>query len=393
MEDLHLDQTQATRVTDLYSGIKVGRGGNNFYAFEIICSQNTLINMALILLNRMGDSNIKEGIWKRLFNLLFNSNEPDDELLIMWTQYKAENLHRSDIRKAIESLKDYLHKDSRKHFCDINSEGNVNDDSLLASPVKYQLPKEVIDKLCDLSIGENGGAVSILAAMRKCAQLDDNFWRLLFTAIRDREVDVISEEKRIPILEGGQTKHMSMTNIEQKFNLENPDLLTAQKAVPDQMIHDDLIDAHFNTKSVRESLKRSYDERFFEAKKTIAEEHPKLTNELVEKQAAAQAKTETKELREAKLLQHRVAMMAEDEVQKSILAAMREFGIPVYVLRGVNTYDNIGKFLERFDIKMSMLKAFKSGDSKGTLECEHDIGIFALPPSGPLVSFNQVVKP
>ena len=137
---------------------------------------------------------------------------------------------------------------------------------------------------------------------------------------------------------------------------------------------------------------RSYDKRFFEAKKTIAEEHPKLTNELVEKQAAAQAETETKELRGAKLLQHRVAMMAEDEVQKSILAALKKFGIPGYVFRGVNTYDDIGKFLEGFDMKMSLLKAFKPGDSKRTLECEHDIGIAALPPSGPLASFVQVFK-
>jgi len=98
--------------------------------------------------------------------------------------------------------------------------------------LKYQLPKELIDKLCDLSIGENGGAVSILVAMRKCAHLDDSFWLLLFAAIRDREVDAISEEKKIPILEGGQVKHMSMADIEQKFILENPDLLTAQRCIP-----------------------------------------------------------------------------------------------------------------------------------------------------------------
>ena len=214
----------------------------------------------------MGDANTKEEFWKRLFNLLFNNKEPDDELPNMWAQFKAGNLHGSDIRTAIESLKDYLHEDVRKKLSDINSEGNVDEDSLLA--VKYQLPNKVIDKLCDLSISETSAEASILAAMRECPQLDDNFWRLLFTAIRDREVDVISEEKRIPILEGGQTKHMSMTNIEQKFNLENPDLLTAQRAVPDQMIHDDLIDAHFNTESVRESLKRSYEKKLTAAKTT-----------------------------------------------------------------------------------------------------------------------------
>ena len=255
--------------------------------------------------------------------------------------------------------------------------------------MKYQLPNEVIDKLCDLSIGETSAEASILAAMRRCGQLDDDFWRLLFTAIRDREVDVISAEKRISILEGGQVKHMCMTDIEQKFKLENRDLLTGQRCIPDQLIHDDLIDAHFNTKSVRESLKRSYEKKLTEAKTTLAKDNPKLTTEEVEKKVATQAKMETKELREAKLLQHRVANMAEDEVQRSILAAMKEFGIPGYVFRGVNTYKNIGKFLQGFDMKMSMLKAFKSGD-KSSLECEHDIGIDALPPPGPLVSFVQV---
>ena len=41
----------------------------------------------------MGDPNTKEEFWKRLFNLLFNNNEPDDDLPNMWAQFKAENLH------------------------------------------------------------------------------------------------------------------------------------------------------------------------------------------------------------------------------------------------------------------------------------------------------------
>ena len=60
----------------------------------------------------MGDDNTKEEFWKRLFNLLFNNKESDDKLPNMWAQFKAENLHRSDIRTAIESLNDYLH-----NFC------------------------------------------------------------------------------------------------------------------------------------------------------------------------------------------------------------------------------------------------------------------------------------
>ena len=316
----------------------------------------------------------------------------------MWAQFKKENLHRSDIRTAIESLKDYFHEDTRKNLCDINTEGNVDEGSLLASPVKYKLPNTVIDKLCNLiNLSEE---VGILAAMRECSQLDNDFWRLLFTATRDREVDVISEERRIPISEGGQTKLMSLRDIEQKFILENPDLLTAQRCIPDQMIHDDLIDAHFNTESVRESLRKSYEKKLTETKTTLAEDNPKWTSDEVERQAAAQAKQETKESREAKQLQHRVAMKAEDHAQKSILWAMKEFNIPVYVFRGVNTYRDIGTHLgEGFGFKMSVLKAFKSDNSESkeaktenTLECENDISAIALPPSGPLVSFIQVGK-
>ena len=348
----------------------------------------------LVFGNRMGEANANE-TWKRLFDLLFNNKEPDDGLPDMWAQFKKEHLHRSDIRTAIESFKNHLlREDVRKKFSDMSSHENAGEVNLLSmsesSLDQYQLLDNVIDKLSDLSIDENGGESDILTLMRECSLLDDDFWRLLFTAIRDRKVR-ISEERRIPILEGGQTKHMSLADIEQKFISENRDILTAQRSVPDQMIHEDLIDAQFNTEYVRESLKRCFDVNFSEAKKTLAEDNPKWTNNEVERQAAAQAKQDTRESKEAQQLNRRVAMTAEHVVQKSILRAMEEFGIPVYVFRGVNTYDDIGKFLdEGFGFKMSRLKAFKSCSSKSTPECENDISAMALLPSGPLVSFVQV---
>ena len=91
----------------------------------------------------------------------------------------------------------------------------------------------------------------------------------------------------------------------------------------------------------------------------------------------------------AKALQKRVAMRAEYDVQRSIKRAMEEYNIPVYIFRGVNTYDDVGRFLESFGLKMSKLKAFKSR-SESTLECEHDIATLALLPCGPLISFTQV---
>ena len=92
---------------------------------------------------------------------------------------------------------------------------------------------------------------------------------------------------------------------------------------------------------------------------------------------------------EAKALQNRVAMKAEYDVQRSIKRAMEEYNIPAFIFRGVNTYDDVGRFLESFGLKMSKLKAFKSR-AECTLECEHDIATLALLPCGPLISFTQV---
>ena len=131
--------------------------------------------------------------------------------------------------------------------------------------------------------------------------------------------------------------------------------------------------------------------RFSEAKATMAGENPKWKTDQLDKQAAAQAKKETKESKEAQMLQHSVAMKAEEEVQWSIQRAMAKFNIPVHIFRGVNTYDEVGRLLESFDIPMSRLKCFKPGETKKhSLECEHDIGAMALLPTGPLVSFVQV---
>ena len=133
----------------------------------------------------MGEANTK-GIWKTLFDLLFNNKEPDDELPDMWAQFKKGHLHRSEIRTAIDSFKDFLPEDVRKKFCELNSEGSAGEVSSTmteCSLEEFQLLNDFMGKLFDLSIDENGGEAEILDLMRKCDLLDDNFWRLLFTDV------------------------------------------------------------------------------------------------------------------------------------------------------------------------------------------------------------------
>ena len=330
-----------------------------------------------------------DGFWKELFNLLFNNSESDEKMPNFWALFKSANLRKSDIRAALETFQESLHEDTREKLCNKKSAENEIDVSSVPpkeESSRYRIREEVLEKLCDLNLSGNCNASSVLSCLRESSYLDDNFWRLLFTAIRDSQVEEISKERKMRILEGGQTKDMSMEDIERKFISENPDLLSVQKCVPDQMIHEDLIDAQFNTDHVRECLRRSYEKKL--ASESLVRDNPNRTTEGIKKQA----KQEIKDSKEAKLLQKRVAMIAEEKVQKSILSAMKKFNIPVYVFRGVNTYSSIGKFLESFGMKMSTLKAFKAKDSnsKCTLECEHDIATLALLPSGPLASFVQV---
>ena len=105
--------------------------------------------------------------------------------------------------------------------------------------------------------------------------------------------------------------------IEEKFSTEHPHILKTCTVVPDQMIHEDLIDAQFNTKSVRQSLRRSYEQKFQDAKTLLVQSNTKLTEEETEKQAAGQARQETKESKETKQLEHRVAQSSQLDSENS----------------------------------------------------------------------------
>jgi hypothetical protein len=55
----------------------------------------------------MSEANTKE-FWKELFFRLSNNKQPDDQLPLMWAQFKTSQLNRSDIEAAIESFKNQL---------------------------------------------------------------------------------------------------------------------------------------------------------------------------------------------------------------------------------------------------------------------------------------------
>ena len=111
--------------------------------------------------------------------------------------------------------------------------------------------------------------------MKECTELKDDTWRLLFTAIRDGVSCLISRDKKVPIVMGGQARLMTLQEIEEKLIQEDPGILTSQSCVPNQMIHNDLMDAQFNTENFRESLKELYENKLSKARQTLAENNPR----------------------------------------------------------------------------------------------------------------------
>ena len=59
-------------------------------------------------------------IWKRLFFVLYNNNQPDDDLPTMWTSFKAEGFQDAHLMAAIESFGHLLQevvRDKLKGVC------------------------------------------------------------------------------------------------------------------------------------------------------------------------------------------------------------------------------------------------------------------------------------
>ena len=125
-------------------------------------------------------------IWKRLFFVLHNNKQPDDELPTMWIPFKAGNLQDGDLETAIESI-------------------------------SHLLQENVREKLKSLCSAKKTGKTNLLYSMEADSLLKDDFWYLLFRAFRDRGCSPIDDNLKISILEGGQMKQMTMEELEDIF--------------------------------------------------------------------------------------------------------------------------------------------------------------------------------
>ena len=57
-----------------------------------------------------------------MLHLLFDNKEPVEELANKWAQFKKEQLHKNNLRRAFESIQDHLQRDAQINFLDTNGE-------------------------------------------------------------------------------------------------------------------------------------------------------------------------------------------------------------------------------------------------------------------------------
>ena len=103
----------------------------------------------------------------------------------------------------------------------------------------------------------------------------------------------------------------------------------------------------------------------------------------LDKQSERRALNEMRDSKEMQYLQQRESLCAEDHVQKTIMAAAGGRDYPFHIFRGMNTYQDVGQFLEGLGIKLSKLRS-------SSRECETDVTLIAQTSDGPAASFLQV---
>ena len=274
-------------------------------------------------------------------------------------EFKSDHVTLEDIKDAFQENATYLSNEARGRFSQLCAQSESSSD--------------LFDRMKgELSFGNME-------------------WGALARSLRDRQSSPLDKNQTLDVVEGGVMIQMTMKDLEEKFLEENPTLIASQKCVPEVLIHNDHSEALTNKEAVMHDLKGEY-EKLCESKKTEMKlDNPNRRVEEIERQASKEALEEIKNTRAAQALKQRESLCAEDSVQKSILRAAKTLGIPVHIFRGVNSYQHVGQFLEAFGIPCSRLKSFQALNQRSSKECENDILAVALPSSGPVVTFVQVI--
>ena len=167
--------------------------------------------------------------------------------------------------------------------------------------------------------------------------LPEEFWQKLFLCLRDKGCKnvTIETEQVVKIRIAGIERELTLDSLDQNVLEDYGDLLTTQTAIPEIMIpQDDKSLLKDELREKYENLKRKHDNE--QARKAFLST---LINSP-----------------EAKRLQNLQSQEAEFYVQDQLIKLWRQLNIPGVILRGVQTYENVGRHLSEFGIKLSKLR-------------------------------------
>ena len=277
----------------------------------------------------------------------------------MWIQFKADTLLPEDVKKVFDE--------------------------------KQLFKEEIVTKFNEL-YDQAVDCRKLLERMKAEPQFDNEDWRVIVMTVRDRESKQLDKNLTIPIVEDGQIRYVTNGDIKDMFLQEDPecDVLTCQRNLPEELVHKDQFDAHVNRDMMILVIKETYEANLNGIRERIRMDNPKMKEDELEKQSFRRALVEMRDSKEVQYLQQRESRCAEDHVQKKITSAAKNHNFPIHIFTGVNTYQDVGQFLEGLGIQLSKLKSFKNPDRNSTKECETDVSFIAQTPDGPVASFLQV---
>ena len=166
---------------------------------------------------------------------------------------------------------------------------------------------------------------------------DDKFWQELFISLRDAGCKSVhlEPEQMILVQCAGIERELTIEKLDENVLDDYGDICKTQTAIPETMILEE------DKKLLMEDLKRKYEN-------SVKRKHNEWQT-----RAFLTLLLESPEAQRLKAIQSKEA---EYYVQDQLIKACEKFNLPLVVLRGVQTYSNVGKHLTEFGIKLSKLR-------------------------------------
>ena len=226
--------------------------------------------------------------------------------------------------------------------------------------------------------------------MDKDSMFDNEVWKSLLFILRDRELRPLNNKKTIAVKEGGRVTQMNSSDLEEKLLSDLPDLLISQTCIPEHLVNDD--SELLNSAELSQKLKNVFESEV-QKKLLENEKYSRMTEvqaKLAKDSAIKQTLTEIKMTWEATDLQKRQADAAEAIVQREVFRAARKHGIILTVLTGISTYKQVAQHLSDLGIQCAKFGDFVKLREGSTCECEHDVAVVGILPTGLFLTFIQV---